>query len=133
MTCVLVTISPKSANLRNVMDELPNTDSIEAVRLCADAYALLEERQFTRAHALLERARALAPDNPRIHYNLGLLFSDTGRTGDALAARLLSFLLQGKAFPQAVNRAVKSTVADLKRSLSVGRPPLWGPEGPLVP
>ena len=93
MTCVLVTIAPKSANLRNVMDELPNTDSIEAVRLCADAYALLEERQFTRAHALLERARALAPDNPRIHYNLGLLFSDTGRTGDALAALDISLRL----------------------------------------
>jgi pyridoxine kinase len=53
-------------------------------------------------------------------------------TGDALAARLLAFLLQGKPFPQAVDRAVKGTLADLKRSLASGRPTLWGPEGPLV-
>jgi len=54
-------------------------------------------------------------------------------TGDALAARLLSFLLQGRPFPQAVEKAVKGTLADLRRSLATQRPTLWGPEGPLVP
>lgn len=54
-------------------------------------------------------------------------------TGDALAARLLSFLLKGVPFEKAVNRAVKGTLADLKRSRASGRPTLWGPEGPLKP
>ena len=54
-------------------------------------------------------------------------------TGDALAARLLSSLLRGRSFPRAVRHAVKGTVNDLKRSLASGRPPLWGPEGPMVP
>jgi len=54
-------------------------------------------------------------------------------TGDALAARLLSSLLQGKSFSRAVSRAVKRTLSDLRRSHTVGRPPLWGPEGPLAP
>lgn len=54
-------------------------------------------------------------------------------TGDALAARLLSFLLQGRPFPQAVARAVKGTLNDLRRTRASGRPTLWGPEGPLQP
>ena len=57
-----------------------------ADRLCAEGYALLEDRRFVEAQALLERARALAPNDPGVHYNLGLLFSDTGRADDALAA-----------------------------------------------
>ena len=60
--------------------------SVEAARLCAEGYAFLEERRFAEARTLLERARALAPEDERIHYNLGLLFSDLGRTSDALAA-----------------------------------------------
>ena len=60
--------------------------SVEASRLCAEGYALLEQRRFGEARVLLERARTLAPDDARIHYNLGLLFSDLGRTRDALAA-----------------------------------------------
>ncbi len=54
-------------------------------------------------------------------------------TGDALAARLLAFLLQGNRFPRAVEKAVRGTLADLKRTRASGRPALWGPEGPLVP
>lgn len=54
-------------------------------------------------------------------------------TGDALAARLVSFLLQNMTFPRAVHRAVSGTVKDLRRTLASGRPPLWGPEGPLKP
>jgi pyridoxine kinase len=54
-------------------------------------------------------------------------------TGDALTARLLAFLLQGQPFPRAVVRAVKGTLADLKRTQAAGRPALWGPEGPLKP
>jgi len=110
-----------------------------------------EVAEWTRALAALGPSRVVLTSAPFPNPDLtGVAWYDksTGRsgvvghrrlgkgipgTGDALAARLLSFLLQGKAFPQAVNRAVKSTVADLKRSLSVGRPPLWGPEGPLVP
>lgn len=58
----------------------------EADRLCEAGYASIEKRQFALAQSLLEKARALAPGHPRIHYNLGLLFSDQGRAGDALAA-----------------------------------------------
>ena len=54
-------------------------------------------------------------------------------TGDALAARLLAFLLRGDPFPRALARAVRGTLADLKRSRDSGRPALWGPEGPLRP
>jgi len=53
-------------------------------------------------------------------------------TGDALAARLISFLARGVPFRRAVERAVRGTLADLRRSLAHGRPPLWGPEGPLT-
>jgi predicted TPR repeat methyltransferase len=60
--------------------------SDEASRLCAEGYAFLEQRRFAEARTLLERARALAPDDARIHYNLGLLFSDLGQARDALAA-----------------------------------------------
>jgi pyridoxine kinase len=54
-------------------------------------------------------------------------------TGDALTARLLAGLLRGTPFPRAVVRAVKGTLADLKRTRAAGRPALWGPEGPLNP
>ncbi len=54
-------------------------------------------------------------------------------TGDALAARLLGFLLRGMPLDKAVVRAVKGNLADLKRTAASSRPPLWGPEGPLVP
>ena len=54
-------------------------------------------------------------------------------TGDALAARLISFLLKDHPFPAAVKRAVRGTFEDLKRSVRSDRPVLWGPEGPLVP
>lgn len=53
-------------------------------------------------------------------------------TGDALAARLVARLARGEAFGPALGRAVKATLADLRRSRSTGRPTLWGPEGPLV-
>jgi len=65
----------------------------EANRLCEEGYASLEKRQFALAQMLLEKARALAPDNPQIHYTLGLLFSDQGRARDALAAFDLSLRL----------------------------------------
>jgi pyridoxine kinase len=54
-------------------------------------------------------------------------------TGDALTARLLTGLLRGVPFPQAVVRAVRGTLTDLKRTRAAGRPALWGPEGPLQP
>ncbi len=54
-------------------------------------------------------------------------------TGDALAARLLGFLLRGLPLDKAVVRAVKGNLADLKRTTASSRPPLWGPEGPLRP
>lgn len=61
-------------------------ESAEAERLCEEGYALLEAGRFEEAHALLARARSLAPSNPLIHYRLGLLFSDTGRPREALDA-----------------------------------------------
>jgi len=57
-----------------------------AARLCEEAFALLENRRFAEALALLERAHRLAPDNPRVHYVLGLLYHDLRRPSDALAA-----------------------------------------------
>ena len=68
------------------MNELRESDSGEITRLCTEGRALLDARRFVEAQAQFERARALAPDDPRVHYNLGLLFSDLGRTRDALAA-----------------------------------------------
>jgi predicted TPR repeat methyltransferase len=60
--------------------------SDEASRLSAEGYALLEQRRFAEARSTLERARSLAPNDARIHYNLGLLFSDLGQAADALLA-----------------------------------------------
>jgi predicted TPR repeat methyltransferase len=68
--------------------------SPEADRLCDEGYALLEAGRFDEAHALLARARALAPRNPLIHYRLGLLFNDTGRPAEALDALDTSLSLQ---------------------------------------
>jgi predicted TPR repeat methyltransferase len=68
------------------MNELRQADAVGAARLCEEGRSLLEARRFTEALALFERARALAPNDPGVHYNLGLLFSDLGRAGDALAA-----------------------------------------------
>jgi predicted TPR repeat methyltransferase len=62
------------------------TESAEAERLCEEGYAFLEAGRFEEAHALLARARTLAPSNPLIHYRLGLLFSDTWRPEEALDA-----------------------------------------------
>jgi predicted TPR repeat methyltransferase len=70
----------------SVTDESHESAAAEAARLCAEGYAFLEDRQFAEARAHFERARTLAPDNPAIHYNLGLLFQDLGRARDALAA-----------------------------------------------
>jgi predicted TPR repeat methyltransferase len=66
----------------------------EADRLCDEGYALLEAGRFDEAHALLARARVLAPSNPLIHYRLGLLFNDTGRPAEALDALDTSLSLQ---------------------------------------
>ena len=68
------------------MDPSRESDLAEAHRLCDEGYACLEKRQFGLAQVLLEKARALAPDHPLIHYRLGLLFSDQGRAAEALAA-----------------------------------------------
>ena len=68
------------------MHEVHESDSVLAARLNAEGRALLEDRRFSEAGARLEQARALAPNDPGIHYNLGLLFSDTGRAAEALAA-----------------------------------------------
>lgn len=72
----------------------PPPASAEADRLCGEGYALLEAGRFEEAHALLSRASALAPENPLIHYRLGLLFSDTGRPAEALSALDTSLGLQ---------------------------------------
>jgi pyridoxine kinase len=54
-------------------------------------------------------------------------------TGDALAARLFAALLSGRRFDQAVDKAVRATLADFKRSRASKRPPLWGLAGTLRP
>ena len=68
--------------------------SAEADRLCDEGYALLEAGRIKEAHALLARARSLAPSNPLVHYRLGLLFNDTGRPAEALEALDTSLSLQ---------------------------------------
>ena len=55
---------------------------------------MLEAGRFDEAHALLSRARVLSPSNPLIHYRLGLLFNDIGRTAEALEALDTSLSLQ---------------------------------------
>ena len=66
----------------------------DAERLCEEGYASLEAGRFEEAHALLARARSLAPHNPLIHYRLGLLFIDTGHAGEALDALDTTLSLQ---------------------------------------
>ncbi|HEY3181022.1 MAG TPA: tetratricopeptide repeat protein [Casimicrobiaceae bacterium] len=73
---------------------IPTTDSTEAERLCEEGYGLLEAGRFEEAYVKLARACSLAPDNPLIHYRLGLLFSDTGRPLEALAALDTALSLQ---------------------------------------
>lgn len=68
------------------MSSLPPSDSSEIDRLCTEAYALLDARRFTEAETLLLRARDLVPENPRVHYYLGMLLSDLRRPAEALAA-----------------------------------------------
>jgi predicted TPR repeat methyltransferase len=58
----------------------------EAARLSDEGYALLEAGRYAEAHALLARARLLAPQDALIHYRLGLLYGDTGHAIEALAA-----------------------------------------------
>ncbi len=65
---------------------IPPAEARDAERLCEKGYVCLEAGQFEEAHALLARARSLAPSNPLIHYRLGLLLIDTGRPGEALDA-----------------------------------------------
>ena len=40
----------------------------EAVRLCDEGLALLDQRRFAEAHVLLARARALDPANPNLSF-----------------------------------------------------------------
>lgn len=63
-----------------------NENSAEAERLCNEGYALLEAGQVVEAGAALTQARALAPDNPLVHYRLAMLFSDTARPAEAIEA-----------------------------------------------
>lgn len=50
------------------------------------ASARYGEGQFAQALALLERARAIAPDDPNVLNSLGICFKALGRLGDALDA-----------------------------------------------
>lgn len=72
----------------------PESYSAEAVQLCDEGYVLLEAGQVDAAAAALERARALAPTYPLVHYRLGLLFSDTGRPAEAVQALDIAIDLQ---------------------------------------
>ena len=76
------------------MVETEAQTSEQAGRLCDEGYALLEMRRFEEAGECLVRARALAPLNPLVHFRLALLFGDTGRLPDALAALDKSIELQ---------------------------------------
>jgi predicted TPR repeat methyltransferase len=79
-------------NFKNELS-LPNA-AADADRLCDEGYTFLEAGRFEEARALLLRARALAADNPLIHYRLGLLYSDIGRPAEALEALDASLRLQ---------------------------------------
>src|SRR4051794_10894944 len=50
------------------------------------ALARYGEGQFAQALALLERARAIAPDDPNVLNSLGICLKALGRLGDALDA-----------------------------------------------
>jgi Flp pilus assembly protein TadD len=76
------------------MPLIPLKEPAEAERLCDEGYAFLEAGRFEEAHALLLRARTLAPNNPLIPYRLGLLYSDTGRPREALDALDTALRLQ---------------------------------------
>jgi tetratricopeptide (TPR) repeat protein len=75
----------QSADLDDILMN-PGQNPSEAERLCDEGYSFLEAGQFNEAAANLQRALALAPTNPLIHYRLGLLLSDTGRPAEAVKA-----------------------------------------------
>ena len=58
----------------------------EARRLRDEGYAQHEAARIADAERMLLRARTLAPDDPLVHFRLALLFVDTGRPEDAVAA-----------------------------------------------
>ena len=65
---------------------MPAPDPAEAMRHCDEGFALLESGRFADAEARLLQARALAPDHPKVHFRMALLYVDTGRPDAALAA-----------------------------------------------
>lgn len=65
---------------------MPAPDPAEAMRHCDEGFALLESGRFSDAEARLLQARALAPDHPKVHFRMALLYVDTGRPDAALAA-----------------------------------------------
>ncbi|MEO8740359.1 MAG: tetratricopeptide repeat protein [Casimicrobiaceae bacterium] len=70
------------------------SSSLEAARLADEGYALLEAARYDEAFARLVHARELAPTDPLIHYRLALVFSETGRPGEALKALDAALALQ---------------------------------------
>lgn len=58
----------------------------EGARLSDQGHALLEAGRYDEARRLLLRALELSPDDPLVHYRLGLLYGDLGRPADAIAA-----------------------------------------------
>jgi predicted TPR repeat methyltransferase len=58
----------------------------EGARLRDEGYALLEAGRYDEAQQMLLQALKLSPQDPLIHYRLGLLYGDTDRVADALSA-----------------------------------------------
>jgi predicted TPR repeat methyltransferase len=61
-------------------------DETHVDRLCSEANELIEARQFAAAEAMLRDAALLAPQSARVHYCLGILWSDLRKPEAALAA-----------------------------------------------
>jgi predicted TPR repeat methyltransferase len=61
-------------------------DETHVDRLCSTACELIDTRQFAEAEALLRDAAKLAPESARVHYCLGILWSDLRKPQAALAA-----------------------------------------------
>lgn len=77
---------------------IPDTDRIEAYVMAG--WMALESRQYPTARTYLDRARQLAPDEPRVLYLLGALDGEDGRHVDSVRLITRSLQLSGQFLPQ---------------------------------
>jgi tetratricopeptide (TPR) repeat protein len=89
-SAALAVMPPEAADLaaraRAGLRSTPDPRSAEAYRQSLEGWRALEQKDVTSAARLLDRARALAPDDPVIEYRRGRVYLAEQRPDEALAA-----------------------------------------------